>query len=97
IEQLDVINFRLIVLGFAMLTVGMIGGLISYRIVGHWTTPKIVWAVTVWLVYAVLLLARRAWSLRGRRTVLVSMMSFAFVLVTFWGVNLIPDFQRGTP
>jgi ABC-type transport system involved in cytochrome c biogenesis permease subunit len=89
IEQLDVINFRLVLLGFVMLTVGMIGGVESYRIVGHWTTPKIVWAVAAWLVYALLLTARFVWSLRGRRNAVASMMSFAFVLVSFWGVNLI--------
>ena len=72
-----------------MLTVGMIGGVISYKIVGHWPTPKIVWAVAVWVVYAALLAARLAWSLRGRRVALVTVMSFAFVLVTFWGISLI--------
>lgn len=89
IEQLDVINFRLILLGFVMLTAGMIGGFVSYRIVGHWAAPKIAWAVVVWLVYALLLTARFAWSLRGKRNAVVSMMSFAFVLVSFWGVSLI--------
>jgi ABC-type transport system involved in cytochrome c biogenesis permease subunit len=97
IEQLDVINFRLLLLGFAMLTVGMIGGMISYRIVGHWTTAKIVWAVGVWLIYGLVLLARRVWSLRGRKIALVSMMSFAFVLVTFWGVSLLSSLHHGTP
>jgi ABC-type transport system involved in cytochrome c biogenesis permease subunit len=89
IEQLDQINLRLILLGFAMLSVGMIGGFISYRIVGHWATAKIVWAITVWLVYAALLAARLGWSVRGRRVAVISMLSFAFVLVTFWSVNLI--------
>ncbi len=89
IEQLDQINLRLIALGFAMLTVGMIGGFISYRIVGHTTAPKIVWAITVWFVYAAFLAARLVWSLRGRKVAVASMLSFAFVLVTFWSVNLI--------
>jgi ABC-type transport system involved in cytochrome c biogenesis permease subunit len=97
IEQLDVINFRLMVLGFGMLTVGMIGGMISYRIVGHWTKPKIVWAVGVWLLYALVLLARRVWSLRGRKIALVSMFSFGFVLVTFWGVSMVSSVQGGPP
>jgi ABC-type transport system involved in cytochrome c biogenesis permease subunit len=97
IEQLDVITFRLIVLGFGMLTVGMIGGIISYQIVGHWTRPKIVWAVTVWLLYAGVLAARLIWSLRGRKIAVVSMMSFAFMLVTFWGVSLLSDVHSGTP
>lgn len=89
IEQLDMINLRLIVLGFAMLTVGMIGGFVSYKIVGHWTTPKIIWALGAWLVYAMLLTARLAWSVRGRKVAVFTMISFAFVLVTFWGVSLL--------
>ena len=89
IEQLDVINFRLIILGFTMLTIGMIGGAISYKIVGHWTTLKIAWALTAWLVYAAWLAARTVWSMRGRKAVLMSMMMFAFVMLTFWGVNLL--------
>lgn len=97
IEQLDVIGFRLIALGFVMLTIGMIGGFISYSIVGHWTTPKIIWASAVWLVYALVLTARLAWSLRGRKMALVAMISFAFVLVTFWGINLLSDFYHPTP
>ena len=88
IEQLDVITFRLVFLGFVMLTIGMIGGFISYRIVGHWTTPKIVWAVGVWLLYATLLCARLGGSLRGRKVATVSMAAFAFMLVGYWGVSL---------
>ncbi len=89
IEQLDVINFRLLMLGFVMLSLGMVGGVVSYRIVGHWTKPKIVWAVATWLIYAGLLLAHRVWSWRGRRVALGAMASFAFVLITFWGVSLL--------
>lgn len=89
IEKLDVIHFRLLLMGFAMLTVGMIGGMISYHIVGHWTTPKIVWAVMVWLVYGALVLARGLWTVRGRKVALGSMASFAFMLIGFWGVSLL--------
>jgi ABC-type transport system involved in cytochrome c biogenesis permease subunit len=90
IEQLDVINERLVLLGFGMLTVGMMGGIVSYRIVGHWSTPKIVWAVGVWLLYGALIAARRLWSVRGRRSALGSVMTFALVLATFWGLSALP-------
>jgi len=89
IEQLDVIHFRLLIMGFIMLTAGMIGGVISYRIVGHWTTPKIIWASSVWIVYALLVLARGLWTLRGRKVALASMASFVLMLAGFWGVNLL--------
>jgi HemX protein len=89
IEQLDVIHFRLLIMGFAMLTLGMLGGMVSYRIVGHWTTPKIVWAAGVWLLYGSLVFARGIWSVRGRKVALMSMVSFAVLLVGFWGVSLL--------
>jgi ABC-type transport system involved in cytochrome c biogenesis permease subunit len=89
IEQLDVIHFRLLILGFVMLTAGMLGGVISYRIVGHWTTPKIIWASSVWALYGALVLARGLWTLRGRKVAVVSMTSFVLMIVGFWGVNLL--------
>ncbi|HUJ11981.1 MAG TPA: cytochrome c biogenesis protein CcsA [Verrucomicrobiae bacterium] len=89
IEQLDVIHFRLLIMGFAMLTVAMIGGAVSYHIVGHWTEPKIVWAIVVWVVYGALVLARGLRTVRGRKIALGSMASFIFMLVGFWGVNLL--------
>lgn len=89
VEQLDVIQFRLLVMGFAMLTAGMIGGVVSYRIVGHWSLPKIVWAVTVWTLYAGLLAARLGGAWRGRKVATGSLVAFAVLLVGYWGVNLI--------
>jgi ABC-type transport system involved in cytochrome c biogenesis permease subunit len=89
IEQLDVIHFRLLIMGFTMLTMGMIGGVISYHIVGHWTIPKIIWAWSAWLLYGSLVLARGLWTLRGRKVAVASMISFVLMLVGFWGVNLL--------
>jgi len=86
IDRLDKINFRLIIMGFALLTLGMIGGFMSYRVVGYVPTPKLVWAIAAWVIYAGLLAARLAWSVRGRRITLVSMVSFALLIVTFWGI-----------
>jgi ABC-type transport system involved in cytochrome c biogenesis permease subunit len=88
IEQLDVIHFRLLIMGFGMLTIGMVGGIVSYHIVGHWTIPKIIWASSVWILYGALVLARGLWTLRGRKIALASMVSFTLMLVGFWGVNL---------
>jgi ABC-type transport system involved in cytochrome c biogenesis permease subunit len=89
IEQLDVIHFRLLIMGFAMLTAGMAGGLISYHIVGHWTVPKIIWASSVWVLYGALVAARGLRTLRGRKVAMASMASFALMLVGFWAVSLV--------
>lgn len=89
IEQLDVIHFRLLIMGFAMLTIGMAGGMISYHIVGHWTVPKIIWASSVWTLYGAVVVARGLWTWRGRKIAVASMATFALMLVGFWGVNLL--------
>jgi len=89
IEQLDTINIRLLILGFVMLTVGMLGGLVSYHIIGHWTKPKIIWAVSVWILYGGLLVGRAVWTFRGRKVAVASMASFVFMLAGFWGVSLL--------
>ncbi|HTS17535.1 MAG TPA: cytochrome c biogenesis protein CcsA [Verrucomicrobiae bacterium] len=89
IEQLDVIHFRLLIMGFGMLTVGMLGGIVSYHIVGHWTVPKIIWASSVWVLYGGVVAARGLWALRGRKVAIASMASFALMIVGFWGVNLL--------
>jgi HemX protein len=93
IEQLDVINHRLTLMGFGMLTAGMIGGMISYRIVGHWTPPKLAWAVATWLLYAGLVAGRKFGSWRGKKAMQGSMLLFVLVLVSYWGVSL----YRGAP
>ncbi len=88
IEKLDVIQFRLLVMGFAMLTAGVVGGFVSYRIVGYWPAPKIAWALTVWGLYAALLAGRLGQAWRGRKVAVASMLSFVFMLVGYWGVSL---------
>ena len=97
VEQLDVVALRLIIVGFALFTVGIIGGLISYRIVHQFTplragltTAKIVWAWAVWVAYALVLAARTIGSVRGRKFAAMAITVFAFMLVTFWIVNLLP-------
>jgi ABC-type uncharacterized transport system permease subunit len=56
--------------------------------VGHWTVPKIVWALTVWVLYATLVGGQigRAW--RGRKVAVVSLVAFTFMLAGYWGVSL---------
>jgi ABC-type transport system involved in cytochrome c biogenesis permease subunit len=51
--------------------------------------PKIAWSILVWVIYAGLLAMRRWHSQGGRRFAWGSVGSFSFVLLTFWGVNLL--------
>jgi ABC-type uncharacterized transport system permease subunit len=94
--ELDVINFRLMMLGFGLLTISMIGGVISHRILGHAPVPKVIWAWVVWVVYALALLARPLWRWRGRRAAWGAMIAFVFVMVSFWLLTLLKEFYQAT-
>jgi ABC-type transport system involved in cytochrome c biogenesis permease subunit len=91
IEQLEVIGGRLIILGFALLTVGMAGGVVSVHKVGPWTPGKTAWSVAVWLAYGALLMAQMTGTLRGRRLARTVIVLFVLLLVTFWLVGLLPE------
>jgi ABC-type uncharacterized transport system permease subunit len=88
VEQLDVVALRLVIVGFALFTVGIIGGFISYRIVHQLAAAKIVWAWAVWVAYALVLAARTAGSVRGRKFAVMTITVFVVMLGTFWIINL---------
>ncbi|MDW8344490.1 MAG: cytochrome c biogenesis protein CcsA [Verrucomicrobiae bacterium] len=87
LEQLDVIRFRLVVIGFALLTVGVVGGFVSYQAGGHWATVKIAWALSVWAVYGLMTLGQAGRLWRGRRMAWGALVAFVWLLTGFWGVN----------
>jgi ABC-type uncharacterized transport system permease subunit len=89
IQQLDVMQFRLIVTGFIMLTAGMVGGVMSYRVVGEGAAGKNVWAVTVWLLYGGWLAAKLAGVMHGRRAARLTIVVFVILLGGYWGVTLL--------
>ncbi len=90
LEVLDRINFLAIGIGFALLSVGMLCGLIWARVLlGHWWLgdPKEYLTVFLWLSYLVLWLVRLRSTLRGRRVALLSILGFSLVLFTFVGAS----------
>jgi HemX protein len=93
IQRLDLVVARLLMIGFILLTLGLAAGAIdlsrlenaqSYR-----GDPKIVWSALVWFLYLGLVVMRWKFSQGGRRFALGAIGSFVFVLLTFWGVNLL--------
>lgn len=88
LEQLDQITLRLVGLGFLMLSVGVLGGVASFRIVGHTPPVKVLYVMVVWFVYLMILSGRWLAAWRGRRMAWLTVIAFAFVLMAFWGVRL---------
>ncbi|GAB4256461.1 MAG: c-type cytochrome biogenesis protein CcsB [Deferrisomatales bacterium] len=101
LDVLDELNYRLLTIGFPLLTVGIITGAIwAQQAWGtYWSwDPKETWSLITWLLYAALLHGRLTVGWRGRRAAIWAIIGFASVLFTFLGVNfvlpkLIPDLE----
>ncbi|MBI4660878.1 MAG: cytochrome c biogenesis protein CcsA [Verrucomicrobia bacterium] len=97
IQRLELIVTRVMLAGFILLTVGLtIGGynLKRTQIEFYRSDPKILWSAIVWMVYLGLLLMRWKFAQTGRRFVWGVVGTFAFVLLTFWGTNLLSGIHQ---
>jgi cytochrome c-type biogenesis protein CcsB len=91
-KTLDEINYRSIILGFPLLTVGIITGAAwaQYAWGSYWSwDPKETWSLITWLIYAAFLHARITRDWRGRRMAILSLVGFMAVLFTYFGVSYI--------
>lgn len=87
---LDEINYKAIIIGFPMLTLGIVTGAAwaNYAWGSYWSwDPKETWSLITWFVYAAFLHARFTREWRGRKAALLSIVGFVAVLFTYFGVN----------
>jgi cytochrome c-type biogenesis protein CcsB len=87
---LDEINYKSIVIGFPMLTLGIVTGAAwaNYAWGSYWSwDPKETWSLITWFVYAAFLHARFTRDWRGRKAAILSIVGFSAVLFTYFGVN----------
>jgi cytochrome c-type biogenesis protein CcsB len=92
LQILDEINYRLITIGFPLLTLAIITGALwaesAWGSYWRWD-PKEVWSLITWFIYALVLHARLTAGWRGKRAAILSIIGFCAVLFTFFGVNLL--------
>lgn len=92
LQTLDEINYHLITLGFPLLTLAMITGVIwansAWGSYWRWD-PKEVWSLITWLIYALVLHLRLTVGWRGKKAAILSIVGFAIVIFAFFGVTLI--------
>ncbi|MGH1394470.1 MAG: c-type cytochrome biogenesis protein CcsB [Trichormus sp.] len=91
-ETLDNISYRVIGLGFPLLTIGIIaGGVWANEAWGsYWSwDPKETWALITWLVFAAYLHARITRGWQGRRPAILAASGFVVVWICYLGVNLL--------
>jgi cytochrome c-type biogenesis protein CcsB len=92
LDLLDTTGYACIVVGFTMLTLGLITGFVYAKSVWgrFWSwDPKEVWSGVTWLFYAVLLHERLTVGWRGRRSAIMAIVGFIVLIFTFLGVNLL--------
>ncbi len=90
LQFLDFTGYSFVITGFTLLTIGLITGMVYAQAVwGHFWSwdPKEIWSGVTWLIYAALLHERLVAGWRGRRAAIMSIIGFAAVLFTFFGVN----------
>ena len=91
LDLLDDVTYRMIAIGWPLLTGGIITGAVWAN--SAWGTywswdPKETWSLITWVVYLVLLHLRTiGW--RGRKMAFLSIIGFLFVLVSFFVVSRI--------
>jgi cytochrome c-type biogenesis protein CcsB len=92
IQTLDYVGYRLITLGFPLLTLAIITGMVwansAWGSYWRWD-PREVWALATWLIYAMILHARLVAGWRGRKASVLAILGFASVLIAFFGIKLL--------
>lgn len=89
-KKLDTITYKIIAFGFLFLTLGIISGAVWAN--SAWGTywswdPKETWSLITWFIYAIYLHIRFNKGWKGKKAAWVSVIGFAAMLFTYFGVN----------
>ncbi|MBM4124696.1 MAG: c-type cytochrome biogenesis protein CcsB [Nitrospira sp.] len=91
LDYLDRLNQQSIVMGFPLLTLGIITGALSAEFARgsylNWN-PEQLWALVTWVFYFAVLLGRLTVGWRAKRAAYLTIIGFAGVILTFLGVVL---------
>jgi cytochrome c-type biogenesis protein CcsB len=92
LDQLADVTYRMIAIGWPLLTAGIITGAVWAN--SAWGTywswdPKETWSLITWFVYAIYLHARYVRGWKGTQMAVISAVGFLAVIFTYLGVNLV--------
>nr|UKQ56744.1 cytochrome c heme attachment protein [Silene atrocastanea]UKQ56826.1 cytochrome c heme attachment protein [Silene atrocastanea] len=92
IDQLDRWSYRVISLGFILLTMGILSGAVwaneAWGSYWNWD-PKETWAFITWTVFAIYLHIRTNKNLQGANSAIVAFIGFLIIWICYFGVNLL--------
>lgn len=92
LKMLDEVNYKSIAVGFPLLSLGIITGAAwaNYAWGTYWSwDPKETWSLITWFIYAAYLHARMTRGWQGKRAAILSIIGFAAVIFTYFGVNFL--------
>ncbi len=91
LEMLEKMSHKAEVFGFIMLTIAIAVGLIwlpmAFENFSYWD-PKLVGTLMIWILYAMALTAKRTLGWQGKKTVILSVIAFALVVLSMTVINL---------
>lgn len=96
LEKLETLIIRAAAVGFALLTLGLVAGLVVVS--DHptlaeqrwWLTPKILLACSAWLIFAIVMNVRYASTFRGTRAAILSIAGLILLLATYSAATALP-------
>nr|YP_009859845.1 CcsA [Silene kiusiana]AWX05974.1 CcsA [Silene kiusiana] len=92
IDQLDHWSYRVISLGFILLTIGILSGAVwaneAWGSYWNWD-PKETWAFITWTVFAIYLHIRTNKIVQGTNSAIVAFIGFLIIWICYFGVNLL--------
>jgi cytochrome c-type biogenesis protein CcsB len=92
LQSLDNLSYRIIGLGFPLLTVGIISGAVWANEAwgSYWSwDPKETWALITWLIFASYLHSRLTKSWQGKKPAILASIGFLVVWICYLGVNFL--------
>nr|YP_010891122.1 CcsA [Peperomia cookiana]WJK72572.1 CcsA [Peperomia cookiana] len=91
-RRLDHWGYRIINLGFTLLTIGILSGAVwaneAWGSYWNWD-PKETWAFITWTIFAIYLHMRTNQRLRGMNSAIVASIGFFIIWICYFGVNLL--------
>ena len=92
LESIDNLSYRIIGLGFPLLTIGIISGAVWANEAwgSYWSwDPKETWALITWLIFAAYLHSRFSKSWKGKKPAILASVGFIVVWICYLGVNFL--------
>jgi ABC-type uncharacterized transport system permease subunit len=90
VGRLELVQKQVLIWGFGIFSAGAIlGFFIPHQHAEDWV--KIAWSAGVWTLYAALVVVLGAGRLSHKKTALLSIAGYVFILLTFWGINSLSE------